>query len=228
MTELGSVPRSIGIIMDGNRRWAKARGLPALEGHTAGYERLKEVAKWARNRGVEALVVYAFSTENWKRSEEEVGALMRLLRRAVDEMGEKLAEENARLIVLGDRSRLDPELVAAITRAEARSNGGEFTIGVAVSYGGRAEILDAIRRIPEEERDTLTEEAFGRYLWSADVPDPDLVIRTGGEHRLSNFLPWQSVYSELYFDDVLWPDFSEADLDRILAWYAARERRFGA
>jgi undecaprenyl diphosphate synthase len=177
---------------------------------------------------VEALVVYAFSTENWKRSEEEVGALMRLLRRAVDEMGEKLAEENARLIVLGDRSRLDPELVAAITRAEARSNGGEFTIGVAVSYGGRAEILDAIRRIPEEERDTLTEEAFGRYLWSADVPDPDLVIRTGGEHRLSNFLPWQSVYSELYFDDVLWPDFSEADLDRILAWYAARERRFGA
>lgn len=224
-----NIPTTVGIIMDGNRRWAKEAGLPTLEGHRRGYEKLKEVVDWARDAGVRAMVVYAFSTENWNRAEEEVGYLMRLLATALDEMTAKAKKEGMRVIVLGERSRFAPEMRAAIARAEEDTKSGtSLTLGVALSYGGRAEILDAVRRVPPEKLATLTEEEFSELLWTRDIPDPDLIIRTSGEERLSNFLPWQSVYSELHFTKTYWPAFTKEEFLRILAKYGERQRRFGA
>lgn len=225
---MNETPVTVGIIMDGNRRWARENGLPSLEGHRRGYDKLKEVVGWCCDAGVRNLIVYAFSTENWNRAEEEVGYLMRLLNIALEEMTVRAQKEDTRIIVLGERSRFSPEMRAAIERAEEETKGGSaLTLGVALSYGGRAEILDAVRRIPPEKLATLTEEEFSQLLWTRDIPDPDLIIRTSGEERLSSFLPWQSVYSELYFTKTYWPAFTREEFDAALAEYAARERRRG-
>jgi len=222
------VPRTIGIIMDGNRRFAKENGLPTLEGHRRGYAKLKEVKDWCRAAGVRNLIVYAFSTENWKRTEEEVGYLMRLLTLALVEITEEAKKTGTRIVILGERARFAPDMRATIARAEVETqSGAEFTIGVALSYGGRAEILDAVKRIPQEKFTTLTEEEFSALLWTKDIPDPDLILRTSGEERLSGFLPWQSVYSELVFTKTLWPALTREEFDGILADYARRQRRFG-
>lgn len=221
-------PRCIGIIMDGNRRYAKAKRLPALEGHRAGYFKLREVLRWAKDAGITELIAYAFSTENWNRTTEEVGYLMNLLREMIGRMTTEAKEENMRLIFLGERSRFAKDILEAIEHAEAETKDcTAFTFGIALSYGGRAEILDAIKRIPIDKQENISEEEFSALLWTKDMHDPDLIIRTSGEERLSNFLPWQSVYSELYFIETLWPDFTQEEFLDILTQYKERDRRMG-
>ena len=222
------IPRSIGIIMDGNRRWAKGKGLPTLEGHRVGYEKLRDVLLWSKEFGVANVMVYAFSTENWNRTKEEVSYLMDLFRHIITEMVTESLKKDTRLIFLGERSRLDTDIIAMMNDAEERTRHcSSLTLGIALSYGGRTEIIDAIRRIPKDRLVTLTEEEFAALLWTHEIPDPDLVIRTSGEERLSNFLTWQSAYSELFFVKTLWPDFTREDFKRILDEYAKRQRRFG-
>lgn len=222
------IPTSIGIIMDGNRRFAKAKGLPTLEGHRAGYEKMREVIGWCKDSGVRNLVVYAFSTENWNRAEEEVSYLMDLFRMVIETIVEEARKDNTRVIFLGERTRLPQDILSRMKWAEEETASfSTFTLGIALSYGGRAEIIDAIHRIPKESLATLSEKDFSELLWTKDIPDPDLIIRTSGEERLSNFLPWQSVYSELFFIDSMWPDFTREEFERILKEYEARERRRG-
>jgi undecaprenyl diphosphate synthase len=222
------IPESIGIIMDGNRRFAKEQGLPSLEGHRRGYEKLVEVLGWCRESGVKELIVFAFSTENWQRAEEEVGYLMNLFRTMIANVVADAKQNDTRLIFLGERVRFAPDIRAAIERAEEETKGGRgFTFGIALSYGGRTEIMDAIRRIPPEKLATLTEEEFSGYLWTKEMRDPDLILRTSGEERLSGFLPWQGVYSELFFTPTYWPAFSRTEFDAMLETYTNRQRRFG-
>lgn len=225
--ENNTAPECIGIIMDGNRRWAKAQGKPAIFGHHAGYEKLKETVLWAKEAGVSYLIAYAFSTENWKRSQEEVGALRGLFREAFSR-DDFFKKEGIRVSFIGERQRLDDDIQTALTRIEnetVASNGTHLL--VALSYGGRAEIVSAIKRIPPRALADINEETFAEYLWTKGVPDPDIIIRTGGDKRLSNFLPWQSVYSEFFFIDTFWPAFSKEEFSAILAEYNARERRKG-
>ncbi len=221
--------RSVGIIMDGNRRWAKARGLPTLEGHRTGLKKVKELAEWAKDAGIEEVTLYAFSTENWKRSPEEVNYLMKLFEDAFGkELGE-VVEKGFRIRFIGERGRLPLGLQALIEETEKRTAGNaRGTIAIALSYGGRAEILDAVNRLMENGRISIDEESLRNAMWSAGLSDPDLIVRTGGEKRLSNFLMWQSAYSELFFTDTLWPDFSKEEFDSILASFRKRERREGA
>jgi len=222
------IPHCIGIIMDGNRRYAKTKGLPALEGHRAGYHKLRDVLAWAKEAGARELIAYAFSTENWNRTTEEVGYLMNLFREMIVRMTAEAKEENMRLIFLGERARFSEDILRAIEHAEKETkNCTAFIFGIGLSYGGRAEIIDAIHRIPEEKRTNITEAEFGALLWTKEMHDPDLIIRTSGEERLSNFLPWQSVYSELYFTETLWPAFTKEEFLAILTQYGERERRMG-
>jgi len=222
------IPQCIGVIMDGNRRYAKAHGLPTLEGHRQGYEKLREVLGWLKESNISTLVVYAFSTENWKRPKEEVSYLLDLFRFAVKEQLERAKKERTRLLFPGDHTQF-PEDIQEMIRTAEQETGGSYdcTLAIALSYGGRAEIIDAIKRIPESERATLSEETFGKYIWTKDIPDPDMVIRTSGEQRTSGFLTWKSVYSELFFTETLWPAFSREEFDAMLKAYAERERRFG-
>lgn len=223
-----SVPRSIGIIMDGNRRYAKAKGLPTFEGHREGYLKLREVLTWARVAGVKEMIAYAFSIENWKRETEEVNFLMSLLGEVIGQMTKDAKAENMRLVFIGERTHFTKNILQSIARAEEETKHCDgFIFGIALSYGGRAEIIDAIHRIPEEKKKNITEEEFSSLLWTHTLHDPDLIIRTSGEERLSNFLPWQSVYSELCFTETLWPAFSKEEFLRILTEYDSRERRFG-
>ncbi len=223
------IPQSIGIIMDGNRRWAKEQGLPTLEGHRAGYNKLKEVSAWCKDVGVKNLVVYAFSTENWNRTKEEVGYLMNLFREMIGKMTDNALRDDTRLIFLGERSRFEADILRAIEGAEEKTcSCKSFVFGIALSYGGRNEILDAIHRIPKGKLTTLSEGEFSKLLFTKEIPDPDIIIRTSGEQRLSGFLPWQGVYSELFFIDTLWPAFTRLEFDRILEEYGKRQRRFGA
>lgn len=218
----------IGIIMDGNRRWAKSKGLPTLEGHRAGYEKLREVLDWCRASGVKNLIVYAFSTENWNRTKEEVGYLMNLLREVAGKMADEALKNDTRIIFLGERSRFDEDILRTIEEAEKKTRECKsFTFGVALSYGGRTEILDAIHRIPKEKLDTISEDEFSKLLWTKDISDPDIIIRTSGEKRLSGFLPWQGLYSELFFTDTFWPAFTREEFDGMLKEYGKRERRLG-
>ena len=216
--------------MDGNGRWATNRGLPRLLGHQAGLDNLKHVLGHLHQRGVQFVTVYAFSTENWDRPTEEVEGLMELLRDGLGELTQELHDNNVRVHHVGRSNRLTPELHEGIERAVAltRENTG-ITINVAFDYGGREEILQACRGIIEDQVpiEAVDERLFSKYLYTAGTPDPDLIIRTGGELRLSNFLLWQSAYSEYYSTHVLWPDLDAIELDKALASYQNRHRRFG-
>lgn len=217
----------IGLILDGNRRWAKSRGLPSLMGHKKGLETLVNATRWIRDRGVPHAVVYAFSTENWSRSEEEVSYLMRLLQDAASEELSALSREGVRIRCIGEKTRLSEVVRSAIEKVEHESAGNTaLTLWVCLSYGARAEIAAAAQAAAEKGI-PITEDILHASFWSAEMPDPDIVIRTGGERRLSNFLLWQAAYSELFFLDEYWPDFSEKSLDTVLSEYAARERRHG-
>lgn len=225
-----SVPRCIGIIPDGNRRWAKEKSLLKLEGHRAGYNKFKEVIKWAFEAGVKTVFFYAFSSENWSRESGEVDYLMRLLKWALANDLEELHGENIRIRVVGDREKLPNEFRSLIADAEKKTeNNLKGTVAILLSYGGRGEIVAAVKRALAGGADpaSISEDNFKKYFWSSDLPDPDLVIRTSGEQRLSNFLTWQTAYSEFFFPRTYWPDFSKAEFDKILSEFAVRERRFG-
>ena len=223
------LPEHIAIIMDGNGRWAKKRGLPRSAGHAAGAETFRNIANYAKSIGLKYLTVYAFSTENWKRSEEEVSAIMELLERYLREAIADMDRNRVRFCFFGDLSRLSPELQEEARIAVERSaKYAGVQVNFCLNYGGRDEILMAARQFAADCRDGKAKpEKFGNLLYSAGVPDPDLIIRPSGELRISNFLLWQSAYAEYYFTDVLWPDFDAAELDRAIAAYHKRSRRFG-
>ncbi|MCS7220292.1 MAG: isoprenyl transferase [Anaerolineae bacterium] len=228
--ELTRIPYHVGIIMDGNGRWARARGLPRLMGHRAGTENIRRVLEGCVEFGIKVLTIYAFSTENWARPPEEVQGLMRLLNETIQRQLPELHRNGVQIRHSGRLSGIDPSLQEQIRAAvELTQHNDRIILNVAFNYGGRAEILDAIRHLmadgvrPEE----LTEELFSRYLYTGGLPDPDLIIRTGGEYRLSNFLIWQAAYAEYYATPTFWPDFDKEELRKALLEYARRERRFG-
>ena len=227
------LPRHIAIIMDGNGRWAQKRGLPRTMGHKAGAETFRRIATYCKNIGVQYLTVYAFSTENWKRSEEEVAGIMRLLGRYLREALADMEKNKVRFRFFGDLSKLSPELQKLCMDAQSRSADYDVQVNFCLNYGGRDEIVRASRAFAADvaagkyRSEDLTEELLSSYLYSADVPDPELIIRPSGEKRISNFLLWQSAYSEFVFMNVLWPDFSPGDLDAAIAEYHQRNRRFG-
>lgn len=228
------VPRHIGIIMDGNGRWAAGQGLPRTAGHAAGCETFRTIATYCRDLGMDYLTVYAFSTENWKRPADEVNAIMGLLKQYLHEAIEKMEKDHIRLAFFGDLQQLSPDLqmLAADTVRRSQNYHG-FQTNICLNYGGRDEILHAAREFArqcqagEARPEDLNEQTFSHLLYSADIPDPELIIRPGGEQRISNFLLWQSAYTEFYFTSVLWPDFTPADLDRAILAFRSRDRRFG-
>lgn len=227
------VPRHIAIILDGNGRWAKNRGLPRTAGHAAGSENFRKIATYCKNIGVEYLTVYAFSTENWARPEDEVKTIMKLLDRYLHEAIETMERDHIKMKILGDVSGLSEELREEIRETNEISSRYEgFQANICLNYGGRDEIVRAARRYAQDvlagNADAQIDEAgFGGYLYSAGIPDPDLLIRPGGEKRISNFLLWQCAYSEFYFSDVLWPDFDSEELEKAIAEFNRRDRRFG-
>lgn len=229
-----NLPVHVGIIMDGNGRWAKGRGLPRNIGHKTGADAFGKIARHAAKRGVRYLTVYAFSTENWKRPPEEVAGIMSLLRSYLKDT-DRYSKDNMRTLILGDKSALDAdiqEMIADIERRSAANTG--MTLNIALNYGGRGEILRAAKALARQyvvgdirDLNRVDEEAFGRLMYTGDQPDVDLIIRTSGESRLSNFLLWQCAYAEFVFTDVLWPDFSPGHFDAALAQYGERSRRMG-
>ena len=221
------LPRHIAIIMDGNGRWAKKRGLPRTAGHKVGAETFRKIALYCKSLGVEYLTVYAFSTENWKRPAEEVSTLMSLLKKYMQEAIDTMERDKMKLRFFGDLSALSPELQDLARRANAVADRVEgFQANLCINYGGRDEILHAAK-LCAAAGEEMTEENLENHLYSAGIPDPELIIRPGGELRLSNFLLWQCAYSEFYFCDTLWPDFGEKDLDEAIVAYQQRDRRFG-
>jgi len=230
MIQTNYPPRHVAIIMDGNGRWAKKRHLPRLVGHNAGSENIRPVVKIFADYGVKYLTLYMFSTENWNRPRIEVAGLLSLLARKIDRETQAFHQENIRLVHLGRLDRLSQKLREKVKAAvELTKNNTGLTLCLAFDYGGRDEIIQAARRIADAgiPGDNIDESVFVRYLYGTDIPDPDLVIRTGGENRLSNFLIWQAAYSELYFTPVLWPDFGIKDVEEALSEYKRRQRRFG-
>ena len=231
---MSRLPRHIAIIMDGNGRWAKQRGLPRTAGHKVGAETFRKIATYCKDLGVEYLTVYAFSTENWRRPADEVSTIMALLKQYMLEAIDSMERDQIRLRFLGDLSAISPGLQALVDRTnEISTHIHGFQANVCLNYGGREEILHAARRFARDcadgiaDPDSLTEAGFSDYLYSAGIPDPELIIRPSGEIRTSNFLLWQSAYAEYYFTDVLWPDFDEQELDKAIASYRTRERRVG-
>lgn len=225
-----NTPQCVGFIMDGNRRWAKSKNLPTLEGHKRGYEALKTIVDAVYKARIPHMVCYAFSTENWNRKEEEVSYLMNLLRHAVLELGKEFesSDKKVNFKIIGERNRLPQDLQKAIEELEAKSfDNPELTVWMGISYGGRAEIIETVNKCIEKG-ERVDEQEFEAMLWTAGMPDPDMIIRTSGEYRLSNFLSWQSAYSELFFTDTLWPDFGEEEFQRMLDEYAGRKRRKGS
>ncbi|WP_445192910.1 isoprenyl transferase [Sphingomonas sp. Tas61C01] len=230
----GAIPRHVAIIMDGNGRWAKQRHLPRLAGHKAGVDAVRKVTRAARAMGIEALTLYAFSSENWRRPEEEVSDLMGLLRIFIRSDLDELARENVRLRVIGDYRRFAPDLVAMVDGAIARTAGNDGPIlAIALNYGAQAELVGAARQLAEDVRagrmdpSAIDAGAIEARLDTHDLPPLDLLIRTSGEHRLSNFLLWQAAYAELLFVETLWPDFSPAELAEAVAAFGRRQRRYG-
>ena len=233
LSENNAIPQHIAIIMDGNGRWAKKRGLPRTAGHAAGAEAFRRIANYCRTLGVKYLTVYAFSTENWKRSEEEVGGIMRLLGKYLQEALRDMEKNRVCFRFFGDLSRLSPQLQKLCAEAMNQSAEYDVQVNFCLNYGGRDEIVRAARAFAHDVSEgkyssgDLTEELLSSYLYSKDVPDPELIIRPSGELRTSNFLLWQSAYSEYVFMNVLWPDFGPKDLDEAIAEYQRRNRRFG-
>ncbi|MBO6243600.1 MAG: isoprenyl transferase [Clostridia bacterium] len=229
------MPKHIAIIMDGNRRWARARGKNASYGHKEGAKTLEKIVRYANSIGLQYITVYAFSTENWKRAEEEVKALMMLFKSYLDDYSKRADTENIKVKFLGDITALNDNLQKSIIKCEERTkNNTGITFNIALNYGGRDEIIKAIKKISEKVKNNeidiedITEDLVSENLYTKGEPDPDLLIRTSGELRLSNFLPWQLVYSEFLFIDKNWPDFNEEDLDKAIIEYQKRTRKFGA
>jgi undecaprenyl diphosphate synthase len=223
-----TAPTCIGVIMDGNRRWARANGLPTLEGHRIGYDKMKDFLGWAREIGATHVIVYAFSSENWSRAPEEVSYLMKLLKRACAEEVEHFKKENARMRVIGERERLAPDVREAVEYAEretAECTGETLVLGI--SYGGRDELVEAARKLAGRRPEDITKDTFADALWTVGIPDPDIIIRTSGEQRLSNFLLWQAAYSELFFTKTLWPGFTKEEFFEMREADKNRDRRFG-
>ena len=227
----GGTPRHVAIIMDGNGRWAQARGLPRAAGHDAGTENIRRIVRAAVELGIEYLTLWAFSTENWRRPPDEVRWLLTLLARSIERELDVLDKEGAQLRHIGSLAGLDESLREAVIGAIERTRHNDrIVLTLAFNYGGRAEILHAVKRLLEDRVDpaTLDEALFGQYLYTRDLPDPDLIVRTAGEFRFSGYLPWQAVYAEYWSAPVLWPDFGPEHLRQAVAVYAERERRFGA
>lgn len=227
-------PRHVGIIMDGNGRWAEARSLPRLAGHRQGAESLKKIVRYAGEKKIDYLTLFAFSLENWNRPDEEVKGLMDMMRRYLKSETADLKKNNARIRVIGDRARLAQDIQDSIQSLEDETQNNEaITIVLALSYGGRDEIAKAAQALAEKvqqgslQTDQIDADMLGAHLMTADMPDPDLIIRTSGEKRISNFLLWQSAYAEYYFSDKMWPDFGIEDFDKALEDFANRSRRFG-
>jgi undecaprenyl diphosphate synthase len=234
MSHVAALPRHLAVIMDGNGRWAKQRHRPRAIGHRAGARAVRTVVEYCLKRGIPVLTLFAFSSENWNRPEDEVGALMRLFLRVLESEVEELTRQQVHLRFIGDRSRFPEAIRERMAAAEGiRLPSPKLTLTLAAGYGGRADIAAAARRLAERVQagtlraDEIDEQAVGAAISLADLPAPDLFIRTGGEHRISNFLLWQLAYTELWFTDVLWPDLDDAVLDAALADFAGRERRFG-
>ncbi len=224
------IPKHVAIIMDGNGRWAGERGLPRTEGHKAGTENIRRILRRFADHGVAYLTLFTFSTENWGRPDEEVGALMELLRESIANETQRLHADGVRINHIGRLDRLSPELREGILESmEFTKDNQRITLSVAFDYGGRAEIVDAVRAIVAEalEPDEITEDVVERHLHTQGLPDPDLVIRTAGEMRISNFLLWQTAYAEYYSTPALWPDFDEAEVDAAVVAYGSRQRRYG-
>jgi undecaprenyl diphosphate synthase len=232
--DLSMLPRHIAIIMDGNGRWAKKRGQSRTSGHKAGGETFRRIADYLKEIGIPYFTVYAFSTENWKRPPEEVGFIMRLLRDYLIEAAERVAKDNISMHIIGNRSILSPEILKLIDKIHAIPvKDSRLYINICLNYGGRDEITNAVRQIGESllkgslKLSEITEDTISEHLYTKGVPDPDLIIRPSGEYRISNFLLWQSAYSEYYFTDVLWPDFDKNEMNCAIADYQRRSRRFG-
>ena len=228
------VPQHIAIIMDGNGRWAKKRGLPRTAGHKKGANNFRTIADYMNKIGVKYMTFYAFSTENWKRSQDEIETIMNLFKDYLLEALERFHETDMRLVFIGDRSVLKPELVALMDKIETISKDNKgAVVNLAINYGGRQEVVAACKKIAQQVKEgtvnpeDISEDMLSDNIFTAGQPDPDLIIRPSGEFRLSNFLIWQSAYSEFWFDNVLWPDFSVKDLDRAIQDYSKRQRRFG-
>ena len=230
--DYNNLPRHIAIIMDGNGRWAKKRALPRTAGHAEGAETFRNIATYCKDIGIDYLTVYAFSTENWKRPQDEVSSIMNLLEKYLYEAIERMERDRVKMTFFGDTSPLSPKLKKLIERtSEISSNYEGCQVNVCLNYGGRDEILRAAKSCAESydkgDENAFSEETFSKHLWSNGVPDPDIIIRPGGEMRLSNFLLWQAAYSELYFTDKLWPDFRKDDINKAIVWFQSRNRRFG-
>jgi undecaprenyl diphosphate synthase len=233
--EQENLPKHIAIIMDGNRRWAKERGKPASFGHKEGAKTLEKIVRYANKIGIKHITVYAFSTENWKRTEEEVSALMGLFQSYLDDYSKRADSENIKVKIIGNRQGLSEKMKSSIEKCMERTkNNTGITFNIALNYGGRDEILYAIKNIASQVKENkidieqITEQTISDNLYTKGQPDPDLLIRTSGELRLSNFLPWQLVYSEFLFIEKYWPDFNEQDLDEAINIYQKRNRKFGA
>lgn len=233
--ETKNMPKHIAIIMDGNRRWAKAKGLDAKQGHKEGAKTLEKIVRYANKIGLPYITTYAFSTENWKRTEEEVGALMLLLQTYLDDYSKRADTENIKVNIIGNIEALSAGMQKSMRNCMERTkNNTGVTFNIAINYGGREELLKATKEIAKEVKESslnlekITEETIANHLYTAGQPDPDLLIRTSGELRTSNFLPWQLVYTEFIFMDKYWPDFTEQDLDEAIRIYQNRTRKFGA
>lgn len=233
--EENNIPTHVAIIMDGNRRWARKRNIDYRLGHKEGAKTLEKIVRYAKKAGIKYITVYAFSTENWKRTSEEVSALMLLLKTYLDDYGKRADTENIKVKVLGDITALTPGLQKSIKKCEERTKDNDgIYFSICINYGGRDEIVHAVKNIAQDvkdgkiEIDDINEELMNNYLYTREIPDPDLIIRTSGELRTSGFLTWQSVYSEYLFMDKYWPDFSEDDIDFAIKEYQKRNRKFGA
>jgi len=228
------IPQHVAIIMDGNGRWAKSRGLPKIAGHRAGVDSAREAVKSAGELGIKIITLYTFSTENWKRPKSEVTALFGLLEAYIDSESDKLAKERIRFMVTGDIDGIPEPLRSKLKKTVIdTAKNGSLTVNLALNYGSRAEITRAVRLIASDVKaaklkiDKIDEDVFSRYLYTKNLPDPDLIIRTSGEHRVSNFMLWQISYAEIYITDTMWPDFRKKDLSDAIAWFGNRQRRFG-
>ena len=227
MVQIDDRLKHIAFIMDGNGRWAQKRGKPREYGHRFGVEALERVSRYGRKLGLNTMTVYAFSTENWKRPQAEVNAIMKLLEQYIGQARRMLDKDRARYCFIGDLSVLSPSMQKKIHDLEQASACYPQILNIALNYGGREEIVHCCNELLSQGKTQVTEEDISRHLYTAHCPPPDLIVRTGGELRLSNFLMWQSVYAELYFTDVLWPDFGEADVDAAINAFYTRTRRFG-